>query len=67
MINLDDLVMWSAVCCKQAKLFKRAMLEAFENLAIAQYRDILRYATIQEGGYLTSIHRFYVDNYVYFQ
>ncbi len=39
----------------------------FENLAIAQHRDTLRYAIIWGGGYQPSIHRFHVGDYVYLQ
>ncbi|BBN08003.1 hypothetical protein Mp_4g07990 [Marchantia polymorpha subsp. ruderalis] len=43
------------------------MPAAFENLAIAQHRDTLRYATIRGGGYRPSIRRFHVGDYVYLQ
>jgi hypothetical protein len=43
------------------------MLAAFENLAIAQHRDTLRYAIIWGGGYQPSIRRFHVGDYVYLQ
>jgi hypothetical protein len=43
------------------------MLATFENLAIAQHKDTLRYATIWGGGYQPSIHRFHVGDYVYLQ
>jgi hypothetical protein len=43
------------------------MLTMFENLAIVQHRDTLRYAIIQGGGYQPSIHRFHVGDYVYLQ
>jgi hypothetical protein len=50
-VNLDDLEMWLRVCSQCAKLFQRVMLVAFENFAITQHRDTLRYATIRGGGY----------------
>jgi hypothetical protein len=43
------------------------MLVTFENLAIAQNRDTLRYAIIPGGGYRPSIRRFHVEDYVYLQ
>ncbi|BBN09865.1 hypothetical protein Mp_4g23350 [Marchantia polymorpha subsp. ruderalis] len=43
------------------------MPAAFDNLAIAQHRDTLRYETIRGGGYRPSIRRFYVGDYVYLQ
>ncbi len=45
-VNLDDPEMWLRVCSQRVELFQRVMPIAFENLAIAQHRDTLRYATI---------------------
>jgi hypothetical protein len=39
----------------------------FENLAIVQHKDTLRYAIIQGGGYRPSIRRFHVGDHVYLQ
>jgi hypothetical protein len=66
-VNLDDLEMWLKVCSHRAKLFRRVMPTTFENLAIAQHRDTLRYATIWGGGYRPSIRRFHVGDYVCLQ
>jgi len=66
-VNLDDPEMWLRVCSQHAELFRRVMPTAFENLAIAQHRDTLRYAIIRGGGYRPSIRRFHVGDYVYLQ
>jgi hypothetical protein len=66
-VNLDDPEMWSRVCSQRAELFRRVMPAAFENLAIAQHRDTLRYAIIRGGGYRPSIRKFHVGDYVYLQ
>ncbi|CAM6086019.1 unnamed protein product [Calypogeia fissa] len=66
-VNLDDPAVWVRVCSQRAELFKRVMPAAFENLAIAQHRDTLRYATIRGGGYRPSVRRFHVGDYVYLQ
>jgi hypothetical protein len=66
-VNLDDLEMWLRVCFQCAELFQKVMLTAFENLAIAQHKDTLQYATIRGGSYRPSIHRFHVGDYVYLQ
>jgi hypothetical protein len=66
-VNLDDPEMWLRVCSQSAELFRRVMPTWFENLAIAQHRDTLRYAIIRGGGYRPSIHRFHVGDYVYLQ
>ena len=39
-VNLDDPDMWMRVCSQRAELFRRVMPMAFENLAIAQHRDM---------------------------
>ncbi len=64
-VNLDDPEMQLKVCCQRVKLFQRVMLTTFENLAIAQHRDTLKYATIRGGGYQPSIRMFHVGDYVY--
>jgi hypothetical protein len=66
-VNLDDLEMWLWVCYERVKLFQRVMPTTFKNLAIAQHRDTLQYATIWGGGYQPLIHRFHVGDYVYLQ
>jgi hypothetical protein len=50
-VNLDDLELWFRVCSQRAELFQIIMLTTFKNLAIAQHRDTLRYATIRGGSY----------------
>ncbi len=50
-VNFDDPEMWLRVCSQRAELFQRVMPVAFENLAIAQHKDTLQYATIRGGGY----------------
>jgi len=50
-VNLDDPEMWLRVCFQHAELFQRVMPAAFENLAIAQHKDTLRYVIIRGGGY----------------
>ncbi len=64
-VNLADPEMWLKVCFQHAKLFRRVMSAAFENLVIAQHMDTLRYAIIRGGGYRPSICRFHVGDYVY--
>ncbi len=66
-VNLDDSEMWLKMCFQRAELFRRVMPATFENLAITQHRDTLRYAIIWGGGYRLSIHRFHVGDYVYLQ
>jgi hypothetical protein len=49
--NMDNPDTWALVSEQQAKLFKRVMPMALENLSIAQHRDTLQYATIRGGSY----------------
>jgi hypothetical protein len=66
-VNLDDSEMWLRVCFQCAKFFRKVMLVAFKNLAIAQHKDTLWYATIWGGGYWPLIRRFHVGGYVCLQ
>ncbi len=50
---------------QRAELFRRVMPITFENLAIVQHMDTLRYAIIRGGGYRPLIRRFHVGDYVY--
>lgn len=45
-LTLDDPDIWVQACSQRAETFRHVMPMAFENLAIAQHRDTLRYATI---------------------
>ncbi|OAE21640.1 hypothetical protein AXG93_2619s1080 [Marchantia polymorpha subsp. ruderalis] len=65
-VSLDDPNMWVRVCSQRVVLFRRVMPAAFENLAIAQHNDTLRYATIRGEGYQPSIRRFRVGDYLLF-
>ncbi len=59
-VNLDDPEMWLRVCSQRVELFQRVTPTTFENLAIVQHKDTLRYAIIWGGGYRPSIRRFHV-------
>ena len=45
-VQMDNPDVWVEVCSERAELFRHIMPMAFQNLAIAQHRDMLRYATI---------------------
>lgn len=66
-LNLDDPDVWARACEQRAELFKKVMPMAFENLAIAQHRDTLRYAIIRAGGYRPGVRRFNPGDYVSLQ
>jgi hypothetical protein len=64
-VNLDDPRTWTTVVEERARLFEREMPIAFQNLAIAQHRDTLRYAHTRAGDYKPKLRRFEVGDLVY--
>ena len=64
-VNLDDPKVWAAVITERARLFEKEMPVAFDNLAIAQHRDTLRYAHKRSGDYKPKLRRFMVGDLVY--
>jgi transposase InsO family protein len=48
-VDLDDPKTWARVVEERARLFEREMPIAFQNLAIAQHRDTLRYEHTRAG------------------
>jgi transposase InsO family protein len=64
-VDLDDPKTWVRVVEERARLFEREMPVAFNNLAIAQHRDTLRYAHTRAGDYKPKLKRFEVGVLVY--
>jgi hypothetical protein len=64
---MDNPDTWALMSEQRANLFKCVMPMALENLSIVQYKDTLRYATIQGRGYQPQVHRFRPGDYVYLQ
>ena len=64
-VDLDDPKVWAKVINERAELFEREMPIAFNNLAIAQHRDTLRYAHKRSGDYKPKLRRFAVGDLVY--
>jgi hypothetical protein len=64
-VDLDDPKTWARVVEERARLFEREMPIAFQNLAIAQHRDTLRYAHTRAGDYKTKLKRFEAGDLVY--
>jgi hypothetical protein len=63
--DLDDPKTWAWVVEERARMFKKEMPIAFNNLAIAQHRDTLRYAQTRLGDYKLKLKRFEVGDLVY--
>jgi hypothetical protein len=64
-VDLDDPKTWARVVEEQAKLFEREMPITFQNLAIAQHRDTLRYAHTRAENYKPKLKRFQARDLVY--
>lgn len=64
-INLDSPLLSAQILRDRALLFKDAMPMAFNNLAIAQHRDTLRYAYTRSGDFKPKLKRFDVGDLVY--
>jgi hypothetical protein len=64
-VDLDNPQTWAKVVEERASLFEKEMPIAFNNLAIAQHRDTLRYAHTRSGDYKPKLKRFEVGDLVY--
>jgi hypothetical protein len=64
-VDLDDPKTWARVIEERAKMFERKMPIAFNNLAIVQHRDTLRYAHTRSGDYKPKLKRFEEGDLVY--
>jgi hypothetical protein len=64
-IDLDDPLQCAAIMRERALLFQKVMPMAFDNLAIAQHRDTLRYAHTRSGEFLPKLKRFEEGDLVY--
>jgi hypothetical protein len=64
-LTLDDAEVTAGRIVERAQLLKTRAMIAGGNLAIAQHRDTLRYAHIRTGGYVPSLRRFLVGDFVY--
>jgi hypothetical protein len=62
---LHDPKTWARIVEERARLFEKGMSIAFNNLAIAQHRDTLRYAHTRSGDYKPKLKRFEVGDLVY--
>jgi hypothetical protein len=63
--DLDDPKTWARVVEESARVFVREMPIAFDNLAIAQHRDTLRYAHTRLDDYKPKLKRFEAGDLVY--
>ena len=64
-VDLDDPKVWASVVMHRAEIFEKEMPIAFNNLAIAQHRDTLRYSHKRSGDYKPKLKRFAIGDLVY--
>jgi hypothetical protein len=64
-VDLDNPQIWTEVVEERAKLFQKEMSIAFNNLAIAQHRDTLRYAHKRSGDHVPKLRRFVAGDLFY--
>jgi hypothetical protein len=64
-IDLDDPLKCATIMRERALLFQKVMPMAFDNLAIAQHRNTLRYAHTRSGEFLPKLKRFEEGDLVY--
>jgi hypothetical protein len=64
-INFDDPDAAMRSVIERGTLFRHIMPMALENLAVAQHRDTLRYATVHSGGYRPAVHDLHEGDFVY--
>jgi hypothetical protein len=64
-VDFDDAEAAATELVHRQALMRRNLVIAGENLAIAQERDILRYAQVRDGQYLPRVRVFQEGDYVY--
>jgi hypothetical protein len=57
-VDLDSPAEWARLINERAKVFKKHMPIAFNNLAVAQHRDMLRYTKTRSGTFAPTLQRF---------
>jgi hypothetical protein len=64
-VDLDSPAEWARLINERAKVFEKHMPIAFNNLAVAQYRDMLRYTKTRSGTFAPKLQRFVAWDFVY--
>jgi hypothetical protein len=64
-VNLDSPVEWARLINEHAKVFEKHMPIAFNNLAVAQHCDMLRYTKTRSGTFAPKLQRFVAGHFVY--
>jgi hypothetical protein len=64
-VDLDSPEEWARLVNERAKVFERHMPIAFNILAVAQHRDMLRNTKTRSGKFAQKLQRFVAGNFVY--
>jgi hypothetical protein len=64
-VDLDSPAEWARLINEHAKVFKKHMPIAFNNLAVAEHRDMLRYTKTRSGTFAPKLQRFVAGDFVY--
>jgi hypothetical protein len=64
-VDLDNPEEWARLVNERAKVFEKHMPIAFNNLAVAQHRDMLQCTKTRSGTFTPKLHRFVAGDYVY--
>jgi hypothetical protein len=64
-VDLDSPAEWARLINERAKVFEKHMPIAFNNLAMAQHRDMLRYTKTRSGTFAPKLQRFVAEDFVY--
>jgi hypothetical protein len=64
-VDLDSPEEWARLVNERAKVFERHMPIAFNNLAVAQHRDMLRYTKTQSRAFAPKLQQFVAGDFVY--
>jgi hypothetical protein len=64
-VDLDNPADWARLINERAKVFEKHMPIAFNNLAVAQHCDMLRYTKTRSGTFAPKLQRFVARDFVY--
>jgi hypothetical protein len=64
-VDLDSPAEWARLINERAKVFEKHMPIAFNNLAVAQYQDMLRYIKTRSKTFAPKLQRFVAGDFVY--
>jgi hypothetical protein len=64
-VDLDSPAEWKRLINERANVFEKHIPIAFNNLAVAQHRDMLRYIKTRSGTFAPKLQRFAARDFKY--